>query len=249
MILSKSRLHLKQFLEANDIVSLAEELFEHVPGLLFFVKDSERRFVYVNQGLSDMFGLTRKADIIGKFDTEYCDEYVERMFKKDDDMILNEGVSIKNKIEIVTTMYGVIRWHITSKVPLFARDGSIKGLAGVTREFKSDSAASAQHPALSKVIEYIGNNYSRAITITQLASVANLSVSALGRNLKKSFHLTPAQYVNRYRISQACILLSEGDTSIAAIATECGFYDQSHFSRTFREIIHATPAAYRKRYR
>ena len=117
MKLSKSRLHLKQFLEENDIVSLAEELFEYVPGLLFFVKDRERRFVYVNQGLSDMFGLAHKADIIGKFDTEYSDEYLERMFKKDDEMILNEGISIKNKIELVTTMDGVIKWHITSKVP------------------------------------------------------------------------------------------------------------------------------------
>ena len=249
MKLSKSRLYLKEFLEANDIISLAEELFEHVPGLLFFVKDRERRFVYVNQGLSDMFGLARKADIIGKFDTEYSDEYLERMFKKDDEMILNEGISIRNKIELVTTMDGVIRWHITSKVPLYARDGTVKGLAGVTREFKSDSATAVQHPALSRVIEYIGENYSRPVTITELASIVGLSVSALGRNFKKSFHLTPAQYINRYRISQACILLSEGDTSIAEIATECGFYDQSHFSRTFREIIHVTPASYRKRYR
>jgi PAS domain S-box-containing protein len=248
-MLSKSRKHLKQFLEANDILSLAEELFEYVPGLLFFVKDRERRFVYVNQGLSDMFGLSRKADIIGKFDTEYSDEYVESMFRKDDDRILKEGISIKNKIELVTTMYGVIKWHITSKVPLYGRDGSIKGLVGVTREFKSDSATSTQHPALIKVIKYIGENFSRPINITQLASIAGLSVSALGRNFKKSFHLTPAQYINRYRISEACILLSEGDIAIAEIATECGFYDQSHFSRTFREIIHATPAAYRKRYR
>ena len=248
-MLSKSRQYLKEFLEANDIVSLSEELFDYVPSLLFFVKDRERRFVYVNQGLSDMFGLSRKADIMGKFDTEYCDEYVERMFKKDDEMILNEGISIKNKIELVTTMHGVVKWHITSKVPLFARDGSVKGIAGLTREFRSDSVTTAQHPALSKVIEYITENYARAITIAQLASVAGLSVSALGRNFKKRFHLTPGQYTNRFRISQACIFLSEGDTSIAEIATECGFFDQSHFSRTFSEIIHATPAAYRRRFR
>ena len=248
-MLSKSRQHLKQFLEANDIVTLAEELFEYLPGLLFFVKDRDRRFVYVNQGLSDMFGLTRKADIIGKYDTEYCDEYVEQMFRKDDDLILNQGVSIRNKIELVTTMDGVIKWHITSKVPLLGRDGTVKGIVRVTREFKSDSAAAVQHPALSKVIEYLSQTYTRPNHITELASIAGLSVSALGRNFKKSFHLTPAQYINRHRISQACILLSEGDTTIAEIATACGFYDQSHFSRSFREIIHATPAAYRKRYR
>ncbi len=247
MKLSNSRLHLKKFIEEQQITSLAEELFEYLPGLLFFVKDRERRFVYVNQGLSDMFGLKRKAEIIGKFDTEYCDEYVDQMFRKDDERILNEGAVIKNKIELVTTLDGVLKWHITSKVPLYSREGDIRGIAGITREFKSDSPAT-QHQALNRVIQFVNDNYTREIHADELASVANLSVSALGRNFKKSFHMTPAQYINRYRINQACILLSESDLPIAHIAASCGFYDQSHFSRTFLTIIHATPGAYRKRY-
>ena len=82
MKISKSHQHLKSFLESNNVVGLAEELFDRVPGVLFFVKDCQRRFVYVNQSLSDLFGLSHKADVIGKYDSEYCDEYVESMFKK-----------------------------------------------------------------------------------------------------------------------------------------------------------------------
>jgi AraC-like DNA-binding protein len=249
MKLSKSRQHLHNFLEKHEIISLVEELFEYTPGLLFFVKDSQRRFVYVNQGLSEMFGLNRKADIIGKFDTEYCDEYVESMFKQDDETILKQGITIKNKIELVTTLNGVIKWHITTKAPLWTRDGRVGGLAGVTREFESDQTTQLQHPALGKVIDYINHNYSRALTSAELASVAGISVSALGRNFKRSFHLTPGQYINRYRVSQASKRLSNSDTPIASIASECGFFDQSHFSKTFQSILHASPGAYRKRYR
>lgn len=249
MKLSKSRRHLHKFLEKSAIISLAEELFEYTPGLLFFVKDRQRRFVYVNQGLSEMFGLGRKAEIIGKYDSEYCDEYVESMFRKDDERILQEGITIKNKIELVTTLNGVIKWHITTKTPLWTRAVEIGGLAGVTREFESDRATLLRHPALGRVIDHINRHYSRTLSASELASVAGISISALGRNFKRSFHLTPVQYINRCRVSQACNLLSNTDTPIASIASDCGFFDQSHFSRTFQSILHATPGAYRNRYR
>jgi AraC-like DNA-binding protein len=249
MKLSKSRRHLHEFLEHNEVISLTEELFEYTPGLLFFVKDRQRRFVYVNQGLSEMFGLNRKAEIIGKFDSEYCDEYVESMFKEDDELILRKGITIKNKIELVTTLNGVIKWHITTKTPLWTRRGEVGGLAGVTREFESDRHTSLEHPTLGKVIDYINRHYSRTLPSVELASVAGISVSALGRNFKKSFHLTPVQYISRCRVSHASHLLSNTDMPIANIASECGFFDQSHFSRTFQSILHATPRAYRNRYR
>lgn len=249
MKLSKSRSHLQKFLEQEAIVSLAEVLFEYTPGLLFFVKDKNRRFVYVNQGLSEMFGLSRKADIIGKYDCEYCDEYVERMFKKDDERVLRDGVTIKNKIELVTTLNGVIKWHITTKTPLWTRDGKVGGLAGITREFESERMTLAQHPALTKVIDSINHHYSRPLAMSELAAAAGISISALGRNFKRSLHMTPTQYINRYRISQACKMLSNSDIPIGSIAYQCGFFDQSHFTKTFQSILHATPGAYRKRYR
>ena len=250
MELSKSHQQLKSFLEANQVVGLAEELFERVPDLLFFVKDRQRRFVYVNQSLSDMFGLNRKADIIGKYDAEYCDDYVEKMFKKDDEAILTKGVHIRNKIELVTTMNGVLKWHITNKIPLYSRTGEICGIAGITREFEDDRiAAHCEHLVLEKVIRFINENYSEELSTARLAGIAGLSISALGRNFKKTFHITPAQYINRYRVQQACRLLSQSDVSMANIAHDCGFCDQSHFNRIFRQIIHATPGSYRKRYR
>ncbi len=250
MELSKSHQQLKAFLESNRVVGLAEELFEHVPGLLFFVKDRQRRFVYVNQSLSDMFGLSRKADIIGKYDAEYCDDYIEKMFKKDDDAILSKGVHIRNKIELVTTMNGVLKWHITNKIPLYTQAGEICGIAGITREFEDDRIAGAgEHRALDKVVRFINEHYSEELSTARLAGIAGLSISALGRNFKKTFHITPAQYISRYRVQQACRLLSQSEVPMANIAHDCGFCDQSHFNRIFRQIIHATPGAYRKRYR
>ncbi|MGB0371793.1 MAG: AraC family transcriptional regulator [Opitutales bacterium] len=248
MDLSKSRKNLRHFIEEKHIVSLAEELFEHLPGVLFFVKDRDRRFVYVNQGLSDMFGLSRKADIIGKFDTEYCDEYADSAYRKDDEKVILGGESIINKVELVTTMNGIIKWHVTSKTPLISKDGSIQGLVGITRELKDQGSAPLQNPTLQKAIDHITQNFSQDILLDDLASQAGLSVSALGRNFKKVFHMTPAQYINRYRVNQACLKLARSQQSVVSIAHDCGFYDQSYFTKVFRSIMHSTPANYRKRY-
>jgi PAS domain S-box-containing protein len=250
MEISKSHQHLRSFLESNNVVGLAEALFDRVPGVLFFVKDCQRRFVYVNQSLSDLFGLSRKADVIGKYDSAYCDEYVESMFKKDDESILKHGVHIRNKIELVTTMNGALKWHITNKIPIYKKSGDICGIAGVTREYEDDRIKQPrEHVALDEVIRFIGEHYAEELSTQRLAGIAGLSISALGRNFKKTFHITPAQYISRYRVQQACRLLSQSGRSMASIAHDCGFCDQSHFNRIFRKIIHATPSSYRRRYR
>jgi transcriptional regulator GlxA family with amidase domain len=172
------------------------------------------------------------------------------MFKKDDESILQQGVHIRNKIELVTTMSGVLKWHITNKIPIYKKSGDICGIAGVTREYEDGRNRDPhEHAALDEVIRFISEHYSEELSTQRLAGIAGLSISAFGRNFKKTFHMTPAQYISRYRVQQACLLLSQSGRSMASIAHDCGFCDQSHFNRIFRQIIHATPGSYRKRYR
>ena len=154
---------------------------------------------------------------------------------------------VKNKVELITTSQGLIQWHITNKVPLFNSTGTVCGLAGITQKFEGNTNA-LHRSALDKAIEYISNNYSGEIRLIDLANECGLSLSSFERNFKKSFHLTPIQYLNRYRIQEACTALSQTNTPISAIAMDCGFYDQSHFTRSFIRVLHTTPAAYRKRY-
>lgn len=51
---------------------------------------------------------------------------------------------------------------------------------------------------------------------------------------------------DRLRIQRACRALAESDASLAQIAADLGFVDQSHLSRTFRETVGTTPAWYRR---
>ena len=56
----------------------------------------------------------------------------------------------------------------------------------------------------------------------------------------------PYEYLLRVRITAARTLLESTDRTIADIACETGFYDHSHFTRTFKRLIGASPGQYRK---
>ena len=222
-------------------------LIDCIPGLLFFVKDDKRHFVYINQELSDFMGLDSKEDIVGRPDADFFADDIEQNYAVDDKRVIEEGYIVKNKVELITTSQGLIQWHITNKAPLYNSSGAICGLAGITRKFDGNTNV-LHRSSLGRAIQYISKNYSQEIKVTELAKECGLSISALERNFKKSFHLTPIQYLNRYRIQESCTALNQTDTPISAIAMDCGFYDQSHFTRSFLRVIHTTPAAYRKRY-
>jgi AraC family transcriptional regulator len=84
------------------------------------------------------------------------------------------------------------------------------------------------------------------ISITELAEACGLSAGALVRGFKKSTGVSPHQWLLYRRIDLAIELMSSRDTSLAQIAFNAGFSDQSHFSRVFAQKMGVTPGAWRK---
>jgi AraC-like DNA-binding protein len=64
--------------------------------------------------------------------------------------------------------------------------------------------------------------------------------------LKRFFGLTPSQYIAKNRIAAASVLLRETDQSVSDIASSCGYYDHSAFTRTFRKIAGVSPTQFRE---
>ena len=99
---------------------------------------------------------------------------------------------------------------------------------------------------LKRVIGYIEANYRDEIPLSALASEAGLSPKYLCRLFAQLTGKSPVEYVNEYRIDQACMLLSDTDMPIVDVGLSCGFNDQSYFIKTFKKYKHTTPGAYRK---
>ena len=132
---------LSQFIMDNGIVNTGQLLFDCIPGLLFFVKDANRHFVYVNQELADFMGLKNKSEIVGRPDSDFFADDIEKSYAADDKRVIEEGYIVKNKVELITTSQRLIQWHITNKVPLINLQGKVCGLAGVTRKFEGNTNA------------------------------------------------------------------------------------------------------------
>lgn len=105
-------------------------------------------------------------------------------------------------------------------------------------------AHSAGAAALSRVRDYIRTYYAHDMTVSDLAAVAGLSRAHLTRAFSAAYHMPPHVYLNAVRIRRAQALICRG-MPLTAVALECGFADQSHFTRRFKGGVGVTPSAWR----
>jgi AraC family transcriptional regulator len=104
----------------------------------------------------------------------------------------------------------------------------------------------AHYSRLQKVLRHIDAHLADPLSATALAALAGVSESHFRRIFTEATGMPPHRYVHGRRLAQARRLLALSDLPIAVIADECGFYSQSHLTRSFRAMHAETPAAYRR---
>lgn len=94
--------------------------------------------------------------------------------------------------------------------------------------------------------ELMSASLTEDIPLSRLASECGLSVRHFARAFRRSTGVAPHRWLLNYRIERAKDLLRVGEWSLASIAADCGFADQSHFTRVFTTIAGLTPGAWRR---
>jgi AraC-like DNA-binding protein/ligand-binding sensor protein len=102
---------------------------------------------------------------------------------------------------------------------------------------------------IRKMIEYINQNFTKKLTSEEIANTGGLSISRCLHLFKEETGLSLSQYIKKLRVDYAKYLLLNTDLSLADCAVETGFYDQSHFTKTFSQIERMTPSSFRQKYR
>jgi AraC family transcriptional regulator, transcriptional activator of pobA len=98
---------------------------------------------------------------------------------------------------------------------------------------------------LKKLFDFVSVNYADKITLSQAAGLASLSKPQFTRVFKKVAGMTFVNYVNHMRITHAARLLRESRHTIADIASQVGFTDQSYLTRQFRRSFGCSPRQFR----
>ena len=101
---------------------------------------------------------------------------------------------------------------------------------------------------LNTVCEYSLANYTRDISLHEIASIANLSVTSFCRYFKLMTRKTYSQFLIEVRISYACRALIDNRQSIEIICYENGFNNLSNFYRQFKKVQGVSPLEYKKKY-
>ena len=183
-----------------------------------------------------MIGIT-DADL---FSRERAEAYV-----RDDRRVLETGECIVDRVELAPDPHNSITWFLTTKIPLYGRHGDILGVACIARGLGDAREKLQPYTEMNAALDHVQRHYARPVTVEELARQVHLSPSQFNRRFKRLFQITPARHLLNVRIHAACHLLSTTRQTIASIAQEAGFYDQSHFSRSFRRVMHCSPGAYR----
>jgi AraC-like DNA-binding protein/ligand-binding sensor protein len=99
--------------------------------------------------------------------------------------------------------------------------------------------------SLRKAERYIRENYTRKVSLREVADASGLSAPYFSTVFKEEMGENLSSYLNRLRVDRATGLLMETGLSLSEIAGSCGFEDQSWFSKIFKAYTGMSPGKYR----
>ena len=231
-----------QNLDPNSILAL----FSALGDVYFFMKDRDGRFIGANNLQLEKLGLSSEQELIGKTDFDFFPSYMIAHYAKDDAQVMESGEPILRRVELVANPDGSVSWYVTSKFPLYDKDGACVGIIGCMRDFERSDNAWQPYRRMNAVVDYINKHFSEPIEMAQLAKVASLSISQFERRFRIVFEQTPSRFLIRYRLTRASQILMHSDNTVSEIAQTVGFYDHSHFTREFQKLFGMAPGRYRK---
>lgn len=236
------------FMESLMPGQISLVLFQAMPDVMFWLKNAEGEFIFVNEAFSLATGC---EEIVGKMDADLIPAELARTYLEDDRRVIETGKPQWNKVELVVAAHGGVEWRATTKVPLLDRSQKVVGTAGMSRRVGMDEGLPV--PSLQRdmatIIGEIYKNIAEDTKVVDVAKAAGLSVSSLERLFKTNMNTTPKQFIIQAKISTACERLVGTKMGVKEVGASVGYTDHANFTRGFRKIMHMSPSQYRRNYR
>jgi AraC-like DNA-binding protein len=224
-------------------------LFEYLPSICFYVKDVESRFTRVNAVFLEIFDFSDESEVLGRSDHDFHPPAMAEAYIAEDRRVLRGGKPIPKQAWLVPDVSGTPKWYLSSKVPLYDPDDQVVGIAGAMYPIETPADQQAYFQDLWPAISHMGEKFRDRVSMRQMAQMAGMSSTLFNKRFRALLHITPSDYILALRVQTARRLLTETNLSIAEVAADIGFYDQSHFCKRFIEIAGITPLKYRQRFR
>lgn len=228
----------------NQDLALLEKLFDRMPDVMFFLKDTDGRYVVVNETLVHYSGRQSKKDVVGLTADELFPITSSSIIAQDLSVI-HTGKDIIDSLRLFRSADGHKQWCLSSKFGVYDNNRKATGLVGISRILPRPDEKHLGYKRLLEFSHLVRTSIGQPLLIADIAEQVNLSMDTLQRLTREVFQLSPKQILMKARIERACELLESTQSSITDIATECGYSDHSAFSRQFKAALHCTPQQYR----
>lgn len=230
------------------------QLFDYLPMVRVYAKDYRGleiggesrtgRFFYGNRSFCEMRGLRHRDDLLGTTDYDYAMAPLAAQYVAEDLRVFEAGVPAVGRAWLVTE--GDLQAQVwkSSKVPIFDSNGAPVALIGAMYAIKSGPEGVRGVDRFTGSLVYIQENLGEKLPLETLAKLAGYSVSRYVSKFKEYFGETPGNYIKRMRVIGVASALVEGDRSAGELAQEFGFYDSSHLTRHFKDVLGVTPRGF-----
>jgi AraC-like DNA-binding protein len=148
----------------------------------------------------------------------------------------------------IVTLFLSVHRALTEPTPQLEQESLLLSLlqrliCRYTHKPLSSPTLATARPEVLRARDYLRAHAVENVSLQKLAQVAGLSPFHFARAFRQEVGLPPHRYQVQMRIDHARRLLARG-ASIANVATDTGFYDQSHFGWHFKRLVGVTPARY-----
>lgn len=218
-------------LQGNMIEGNKKEIYECPAGTLLYHHWEDPHYNIKPEGFTRGFHIEITSQWFEKF--QLSNHFIEG------------SLSIKDP-SVLLTMYKIFKETKISDPAAF--ELSIQQLLlSVFSQLNQEKIAQSVHKPIwvKQIDELLHENFMDKLNLTELSHTLNIHPVHLSRDFQKYFHCNLGEYIRKLKINRSLLLLHNNE-SLTDIALECGFADQSHFIRSFKENIGITPLKYRK---
>ena len=222
-----------------------KRMFDLVSEFNFNMVDSDGRIMAFNRKNCENCNIKNEDEIIGRRIPDCFPKVLSDIYMTRNRHVRETGKPIINQLYT----HGADRStdiKVVSIFPLYDTSGRIIGTTCLNRSLESGANKPDWYGLIKAAVAYIDDHYAERLSIVRLAAISNMSVATFRREFQKIMETTPGAYITTIRINRARKLLTETNKTIDVIAAECGFYDQSHFVKMFKQLRRQTPAQYRR---
>ncbi len=152
-------------------------------------------------------------------------------------------------IEDISSLADEICYHFKNKSSYYIIYGYLHIILGMVLIKSQNKKSVMPINAFDSAIRYISQNYTKPITLKEVAEKIGVSQAHLSRVFSEKLEGGYCNYLRLLRIEKAKTLLKSTDLNIYEIMYEAGFSDQRTFNRVFKNITDMTPKEYRKKSR